>query len=51
MLYYNTLRYGLVFVEEGLQTYEQHYREQSVRRLQAAARKFGLTLTPLAKVA
>lgn len=51
VLYYNTLRYGLSFVEEGLQAYEQHYREQSVRRLQAAARKFGLALTPLANVA
>jgi len=51
VLYYNTLRYGLTFVEAGLEAYEQHYRQQSVRRLQAAARKFGLTLTPLAKVA
>jgi transposase len=51
VLYYNTLRYGLSFVEQGLQAYEQHYREQSVRRLQAAARKFGLALTPLTNAA
>ncbi len=51
VLYYNSLRYGLAFVEEGLQAYEQHYRDQSVRRLQATARKFGLVLTPAANVA
>jgi len=51
VLYYNTLRHGLTFVEQGLETYEQHYREQSVRRLRAAARKFGMTLTPITSVA
>jgi transposase len=48
VLYYNTLRHGRVFVEDGLQAYEAHYRDQSLRRLQSAARKLGMTLTPAA---
>ena len=51
VLYYNTLRYGLDFVEQGLVAYEQHYREHSLRRLQGAARKLGMALTPLANAA
>lgn len=47
VLYYNTLRHGLQFVEEGLAAYEQHYRQHSLRRLTAAARKLGMTLAPL----
>jgi transposase len=44
-LYYNTLRYGNSYVEQGLQAYEQKYRQDSIRRLKAAARKFGLKVT------
>ncbi|MGH8323017.1 MAG: IS110 family transposase [Steroidobacteraceae bacterium] len=51
VLYYNTLRYGLGFVEQGLEAYEQHYRAQSLRRLRATARQFGMVLMPLANVA
>src|SRR5713101_6510175 len=51
VLYYNTLRHGLQFVEEGLTAYEQHYREHSLRRLKAAARKLGMTLSPLPNAA
>jgi transposase len=46
VLFYNTLRYGLAYVEQGLQRYEQAYREQCLRRLQRNARQFGLTLVP-----
>jgi transposase len=46
VLYYNTLRHGLDFVEQGLVTYEEQYRQHSLRRLQAAARKLGMTLAP-----
>lgn len=46
VLYYNTLRYGVAFVEQGLAAYEQHHRDQSLRRLHAAARRFGMTLMP-----
>lgn len=41
-LYYWTLRHGLGYVEQGLVDYEKKYREQSIKRLQAAARHFGL---------
>lgn len=51
VLYYNTLKHGLDFVEEGLQAYEQHYTLHSLRRLQAAARRFGMTLVPQANAA
>ena len=46
VLYYNTLRYGLAYVEEGLATYEAHYREQSRKRLERHARFLGFTLVP-----
>jgi len=51
VLYYNTLKHGLAFVEQGLDAYEQHYQARSLRRLQAAARRFGLALVPQANVA
>lgn len=47
VLFYNTLRYGLAYVEQGLQQYEQAYRQQCLRRLQRNARQFGLTLVPV----
>jgi transposase len=46
VLYYNTLTHGLDFVEQGVQAYDRHYREHSLRRLQATARHFGMTLVP-----
>jgi hypothetical protein len=49
VLYYNTLKHGLAFVEEGLQAYEEQYKEQSVRRLQGFARRLGMTLVPESK--
>jgi transposase len=45
-LFYWTLRYGLHYVEQGLERYEAQYRDQSIKRLQAAARRFGLSLIP-----
>jgi hypothetical protein len=44
-LYYNTLRHGSAYVEQGLKAYEEKYRRDSIRRLQAAARKFGLEIS------
>jgi len=44
-LYYNTLRYGNGYVEKGLKAYEEKYRQDSIRRLKAVARKFGLKIT------
>ena len=46
LLFYDTLTQGLAFVEQGVEAYERHYREQSLRRLRAAARRFGMTLVP-----
>jgi transposase len=43
-LFYNALRHGVPYVEQGLQAYEQRYRQQSIKRLQAAAARFGLKL-------
>lgn len=43
-LYYNTLRYGTAYVEKGLKAYEERYRQDSIRRLRAVARKFGFQL-------
>jgi transposase len=51
LLFYDTLTHGLDFVEQGVDAYERHYREQSLHRLQAAARRFGMTLVPGANAA
>jgi len=45
-LFYCTLRYGMNYVEHGLQQYDAKYRAQSIKRLQAVARRFGLTVIP-----
>lgn len=41
-LFYWTLKHGLQYVEQGLETYEAKYRQQSIKRLAAAASRFGL---------
>jgi len=46
VLFYNTIRYGLDYVEQGLEKYEALYRQQCVRRLQRNARQLGLALVP-----
>jgi transposase len=43
LLFYNALKYGVQYVEQGLEQYEKKYREQSIQRLTKAAAKFGLT--------
>jgi transposase len=48
VLFYNTLRFGLTYVEQGLQRYEETYRQHSLQRLQRNAHQFGLTLVPIA---
>lgn len=48
VLFYNTLRYGLRYVEQGLERYEASYRRHCLRRLQANARHLGLSLVPVA---
>jgi transposase len=43
-LFYNTLRFGTGYVEQGLKAYEEKYRRESIRRLHTVARRFGLQL-------
>jgi transposase len=46
VLYYNAMRHGLAYVEQGLERYEQQYRERQQRYLQKRAAELGLTLVP-----
>lgn len=42
IMFYNVLRYGMAYVEEGLHRYEQRYRKQMIRNLQRRAKALGL---------
>jgi transposase len=44
ILFYNALKHGLAYVEQGLEAYETKYREQSIKRLVKAAAHFGYKL-------
>src|SRR6185503_3806692 len=44
VLFYNTLRYGWNYVEQGLIEYEKRYKEQYLKRLKASAKRFGMQL-------
>jgi transposase len=44
ILFYNTLKHGIAYVEQGLEAYEIKYREQSLKRLAKAAAHFGYKL-------
>lgn len=46
-LFYNTMRYGITYVEQGLDNYNAQYRAQQRRSLQKRARQLGLTLVEL----
>jgi transposase len=46
VLFYNTLRHGWNYVEQGLIEYEKKYKEQSLKRLKATAKRFGMQLIP-----
>jgi transposase len=43
-LFYNTLRHGWKYVEQGLTEYENKYKAQSLKRLQSSARRLGMQL-------
>lgn len=45
VLYHRLMTRGLDYVEHGLLQYEQLFREQHVRRITAAERKLGLTVS------
>ncbi len=46
VLFYNTLRHGWNYVEQGLLEYEKKYKEQYLKRLKATAKRFGMQLIP-----
>lgn len=46
VLYYRAMRYGLDYVERGLEAYEQAYRQRQLRYLQKCAAELGLNLAP-----
>jgi hypothetical protein len=37
LLFYNAIKFGIKYVEEGLEAYEKRYREQSINRIKKAA--------------
>ena len=46
VLFYNTLRHGLNFVEEGLKKYEDTYQQRIISNLKKKASVFGYNLIP-----
>jgi transposase len=42
VLFYNTLRFGWAYVEQGLVEYEKKYKEQQLKRLKSAAKALGM---------
>lgn len=46
VLFYNTLRFGWAYVEQGLAEYEKKYKEQNLKRLRATAKHLGMQLVP-----
>ena len=50
-LYYRLMTRGLDYVEEGIQRYEEKYRQQAMRHLQKTAEAFGFSLTPTSQQA
>jgi len=45
-LIYRMLKYGELYVRQGLEDYEQKYRERTLRHLDKTAREFGFQLIP-----
>jgi transposase len=43
-LFYNALRFGMVYADPGADTYEKHYRERVVKQLHRRARQMGFAL-------
>lgn len=46
ILFYRTMRFGMQYVDPGVDQYEQRYRERVVKQLQRRAAHFGLSLQP-----
>jgi transposase len=46
VLYYNLMRHGRAYVEQGLEKHEKAYEQSQLKRLQKQATRFGFYLTP-----
>ena len=44
ILFYNTMRFGMSYVDPGADQYEQKYRERAIKQLHRRAAEFGLEL-------
>jgi len=50
-IFYNALKHGKVYVDEGSAAYEARYREQTLRYLSRRAAALGMTLSPSPELA
>ena len=48
-LVYNLLKHGTAYVQQGLEAYETHYRERTVKAMARHAKTLGYALIPLAE--
>ena len=44
VIYYRIMTRGLAYVEQGIEAYQQKFKEQQLRMLQRKAKSFGLVL-------
>ena len=45
ILFYNALRFGMTYVDPGVSSYEERYRQRVIHNLQRRAKTLGFTLT------
>jgi hypothetical protein len=46
LLFYNTMTKGLVYVEQGINKYQEQYQQQLLKNLSKQAQKLGMELVP-----
>lgn len=44
ILFYNAMRYGMQYIDPGVNQYEQNYRDRVLKQLKRKAESFGMTL-------
>jgi transposase len=49
-MYYNVMKYGLEYVEQGIETYNEQYRQRQQKYLLKKAKELGLTVVPLGTI-
>ena len=47
-LVYSLLKHGTAYVQQGIEAYETHYRERTVKAMARHAKTLGYVLVPLA---